>query len=455
MQPYPYDIPVPLASLPRLAALAALVSLGLACRTDWSKTGVFLDVGAEPGTFGPPPEQLSITWLAEDHGLFRDRVVPVRSTGDLLATVYIDIPEPGPTLQRRVVIRALMGGEVVAAGTARLLVVPDEWKTYRVMLTNRFLPDMDGDGVPDEIDACPGEDDLGTCVTHAPWPDAARPAGAPDAAVDGAPDLAGADRPSDSARVEAGPVDGPASRDVRPDTIVAVPADPPAPPTELAARLTEAGEGSLSWRDNAGDEREFQIERSEMARPFSRVGMVAANVTAFLDKTLMRPATHFAFRVRAANAAGVSPPSNVAGVWSLVPAVETKIRGRVFGSPEREPRFGLDKAFEGDTNTHYEAKEASGCFIGMELSDRQVAVTKLRYAPRKDMGAKMVGGKFQATNFAEDMGYLDLATITTAPGNTPTDLQLPAATPFRWVRYVGPANSSCMVAEFEVYGRAP
>jgi FtsP/CotA-like multicopper oxidase with cupredoxin domain len=96
----------------------------------------------------------------------------------------------------------------------------------------------------------------------------------------------------------------------------------PAAPTTLAATLQAGPQVSLTWRDNATTETGFVVERAVVvggvAGPFSPVATPPArnntgNVT-FAD-TSVRPATTYAYRVKAVNGGGSSAyagPTNVA-----------------------------------------------------------------------------------------------------------------------------------------------
>lgn len=458
--------PIPLAAV---TSLGVLVVVGPACQSDWSATGVFVDVSAEAGTLSGSPEQLAITWLGAERGIFRDHLVPVRAAGTLLASVYIDVPEPGPSLERRVVVRAHGGGGAMAVGWARLTIRPGHWTTVAVHLTDHLPDDRDADGIPDDLDVCPSAPDYDGCTPGGTNPDASRATAGGDAADPNAGrDLASSSAPpgaaTDTSRTTgaedagspgAGASDAGLQGNLGRDASSSDAATAPTAPTNLAVKLVSPIEGELTWTDNASDESEFQIDRSELGRPYLRVATVGANVTSFVDRTLSRPATHFAFRVRAVNTAGSSAPSNVAGVFSAVPTTETRLRGRVFSSPEISATSGVEKAFDTDATSYFEAKDTAGCFIGMELSDKAVLVTKLRYTPRRDMGAGMMGGKFQGSTVSESAGYGDLVVITTAPPNAQTEVALAATNRVRWLRYVGPPGSACTVAELEFLGRAP
>ena len=95
-------------------------------------------------------------------------------------------------------------------------------------------------------------------------------------------------------------------------TVTPAPAAPAAP-TALATMNVSSTQVSLSWSDNSNNEDGFAIERCQgngNCSTFVQIATVGANVTTFLD-TGLTPGTPYSYRVRAFNAAGNSPYSNV------------------------------------------------------------------------------------------------------------------------------------------------
>ena len=85
----------------------------------------------------------------------------------------------------------------------------------------------------------------------------------------------------------------------------------PAAPTNLRATAQSTSEILLAWTDASANETEFRIERRALGGTFQQVATAPAGNSSLAVGGLP-PATGFAFRVRAANAAGASPPSNEA-----------------------------------------------------------------------------------------------------------------------------------------------
>lgn len=91
----------------------------------------------------------------------------------------------------------------------------------------------------------------------------------------------------------------------------------PAAPTALTAQAVSASEIALNWRDNAGNETLYRVERS-VNGVFQEIQTVGANVTTARVGGLTAGSTH-SFRVRASNATASSGYSNVASATMPTP----------------------------------------------------------------------------------------------------------------------------------------
>jgi len=107
---------------------------------------------------------------------------------------------------------------------------------------------------------------------------------------------------------------------------------PAAAPDGLHAAASSMTEIDLAWADSASDVDGFRIEQAPGGTTsFAEIGTVAAGTNAF-QSTGLNAGTAYSYRVRAYNAAGASPYSNVAtattddvvtdvdGTWTLQPA---------------------------------------------------------------------------------------------------------------------------------------
>jgi hypothetical protein len=161
------------------------------------------------------PEFLLLSWF-DDRGIrFENQRVPAAGQlppeGRRLGTVMV-VLDPAGGSERRVVVRGLRGQSVVCEAAARIP-LPAE-KAVTINLRSGRRSDTDGDGVPDEIDNCPGifnpaqqpclPASDGGVDTAGPHTDGSQPDTNPDRQPEGQPDTAlqtdaAADVPSDSA----------------------------------------------------------------------------------------------------------------------------------------------------------------------------------------------------------------------------------------------------------------
>ena len=131
----------------------------------------------------------------------------------------------------------------------------------------------------------------------------------------------------------------------------------------------------------------------------------------------------------------------------------SKLTGAIIGTPGTTGSEGA-KAFDGQASSFFNATAASGGWVGLDLGSPRW-VTQIRYAPRANQAIKMLGGEFQASNnptFPAN-ARVTLLTVTTQPNNnqlTSANVNSGGAS-YRYVRYVGPANSNANVGEIEFY----
>jgi hypothetical protein len=92
----------------------------------------------------------------------------------------------------------------------------------------------------------------------------------------------------------------------------------PVAPSGLGATAVSTTRINLAWKDNAGNEDGFEVERSTDGVSFARHGTAGPNATTYADTTVQASRT-YRFRVRAVNAGGPSGWSNVAGATTPAP----------------------------------------------------------------------------------------------------------------------------------------
>ena len=148
-------------------------------------------------------------------------------------------------------------------------------------------------------------------------------------------------------------------------------------------------------------------------------------------------------------------------LWAV--ADDNKLTGRVIGTTETVDysTFGQsttvntrDKAFDGDLNTFFASWERSYTWTGIDLGTPHV-ITRVGWSPRNDVHGeeRVLLGVFEGANREDFMDALPLHIIK----ERGTIGQMSYATVdcsmgFRYVRYIGPSDARCNIAELEFYG---
>jgi len=221
----------------------------------------------------------------------------------------------------------------------------------------------------------------------------------------------------------------------------------PLPPTNLVAQSLGGNRVKLSWTDSriaAG----YNVKRA--TNPGGPYELVCADTKKnyYIDSGLPSGKT-FYYVVSAINPAGESPNSQEVSI-----TIGGKLSGMIIGSPGSWANSGntIDHVFDGDLETYYDATAASGHWVGLDLGAPFV-ITQIKYCPRRGYAGRMVGGRFEGANVPDfSTGVVTLLTITTTPPEgVLTSRTINNANAFRYVRYIGPANGYCNVAEVEFW----
>jgi hypothetical protein len=113
---------------------------------------------------------------------------------------------------------------------------------------------------------------------------------------------------------------------------------------------------------------------------------------------------------------------------------------------------GAVAAYDGSYDTFFDGATASGSWAGLDLGVAR-RITQIKYMPLATNAAAMVGGVFQGSNSATfGSGVVTLFTVGSAPASgVYTTAAVTNTGTYRYVRYMGPANSYSNVASVLFY----
>ena len=138
----------------------------------------------------------------------------------------------------------------------------------------------------------------------------------------------------------------------------------------------------------------------------------------------------------------------------------TKLSGTPIGSPNVDYSTGGSSetvntpacAFDGDYNTFYASLDRSRTWVGLDLGTAHV-ITKVGWSPRPSQARRVQLGVFEGSNNPDFLDAVPLYLIPEQGAANRTDYaDVPVTRGFRYVRYVGPADARCNIAELEFYG---
>ena len=113
-------------------------------------------------------------------------------------------------------------------------------------------------------------------------------------------------------------------------------------------------------------------------------------------------------------------------------------------------------AFDDNLNTYFAAYDRSFAWVGLDLGEPYV-ITRIGWSPaRRNRGnERILLGVFEGANTPDFMDALPLYIITELGSYGIMDYaDVTCSKGFRYVRYVGPSDERCNIAEIEFYGHA-
>ena len=111
-------------------------------------------------------------------------------------------------------------------------------------------------------------------------------------------------------------------------------------------------------------------------------------------------------------------------------------------------------AFDGDLNSFYASYDRSFTWVGLDLGKPHV-ITRVGWSPRNDHNGpnRVQLGLFEGSNRADFLDAVPLYLISeTGEIGTIDNADVCVSRGFRYVRYLGPDNARCNIAELEFYG---
>lgn len=144
-------------------------------------------------------------------------------------------------------------------------------------------------------------------------------------------------------------------------------------------------------------------------------------------------------------------------------AADPKLSGTVIGSTYSVDYSNGSKsttvntaasAFDGNLNTFFASYDRSYTWAGLDLGEKYV-ITSVGWSPRNDVhgSERMMLGMFQGANSPDFLDAVPIYLITEKGTIGIVDhADVSCSRGFRYVRYVGPSDARCNVAEIEFYG---
>jgi hypothetical protein len=108
--------------------------------------------------------------------------------------------------------------------------------------------------------------------------------------------------------------------------------------------------------------------------------------------------------------------------------------------------------FDGNLNTIFASYDRSNTWVGLDLEEKHV-ITQVAYCPRQGLPQRLELGVFEGANHPDFGDAVLLCVIPGKPEENKMTLQaVDNSRGFRYVRYVGPHDARCNIAELEFYG---
>ena len=111
-----------------------------------------------------------------------------------------------------------------------------------------------------------------------------------------------------------------------------------------------------------------------------------------------------------------------------------------------------DNVFDGNFDTFFATYDRNRTWVGLDLEQKHV-ITKVGYSPRKTQEGRVELAIIEGANDASFIDALPIAIIKQSGTSGKMQfIDVNCSRGFRYVRYVGPADARCNLAELEFYG---
>ena len=111
-----------------------------------------------------------------------------------------------------------------------------------------------------------------------------------------------------------------------------------------------------------------------------------------------------------------------------------------------------EMVFDGNFDTYFASYDRSGTWVGLDLGEQHV-ITKIGFAPRPTQEGRVELAVLEGANLSNFLDALPLAIIKTAGKSGEMQyVDVNCSRGFRYVRYVGPHDARCNLAELEFHG---
>jgi hypothetical protein len=227
------------------------------------------------------------------------------------------------------------------------------------------------------------------------------------------------------------------------------PATLAAGPTGLNGTVTSNTTANLGWNQVSGATG-YNLKRATTSTgPYTTI---ASNITSasYTDSAAYASVDDYYYVVSAL-------VNNVETANSAEIALHhVKVTGTVIGTASSAKSSNVvANVFDSDLDTYFEGPDASGDWVGLDFgANSGYVIQRISYSPRPSYESRMVGGVVQGANSADFSDAVTLFTISNQPlAGLLTSANLTNTTSYRYLRYVGPVNSYCDVAELQFYIR--